>query len=96
MTTMAQIRQQFPHPRTPQHLAREADSYCIGGAVCRVAYPHLVFHFPIAQVIGRALRRLNPALSAATARHAAFDIMGENDREAFESAWQVVDRALSA
>ena len=109
MTTMEQIRQQYPapvqsplasgHPCVPQ-------TYCTGGAVCAVADQQSVWSvhtrppffrtdFPHEAHIALALLALNPALTRVEALVAAREITDHNDRKDFEAAWQGVHRALT-
>ena len=98
MTTMEQIRQQFPHPQSATDAQGGPESYCIGGAVYRSAYPGPPWPpaFPTEILVVTALCTLNRGLSLSMAWAAACDITRKNDREDFAGAWESVHRALTA
>jgi hypothetical protein len=96
MTTMDAIRAQYPTPTIPSRLSPDSDAYCLGAAVCRVAFPALPSYFPTAKTIALALAHLNPALSPGAALDAAYTMLDANDREDYDGGWQIVQAALTA
>ena len=95
MITMGQIRAQYPHPQVASVAEADPNGYCVGGAVCRVAFPAVSANFPLPSSIDDALQHLNPALTPGLAWAAACRITDRNDAQDFAGAWNAVEKALS-
>lgn len=94
MKTLNQIKSNYNNPvALCRQIGRDLEGkYCVGGAVCATAGIHN--NFPAPCTLANGLMKLNARLREQYALILALGIIGENEFENFESAWDIVDKAL--
>lgn len=93
-----EIRELYPNPKAIELTGYEdqecpPDGYCVGGALGFM----LGFEdgFPTTDEVATYLEMTNGELTEGEATDLAHEITEYNDTEAFEEAWETLDRALA-
>lgn len=90
MITLAELKKQFPNPAIANSCRF---GYCVGGALCLAAKTGS--YFPGSATIAGTLVQVNPELDWAKAHAYASDIIYNNDKGRFDTAWSILGQALS-
>lgn len=103
MKTIIQIQQRYPAPEacSDQKPSYFTYGYCVGGALlmaldegCRLGPYACEQRFPSEDQRAAVLRQYNPQLTEGQAYHCALGIIGANDQEQFDVAWERAHTAL--
>ena len=94
MTTINKIKERFNNPISADYRSRGEDNeeYCVGGALCL----HIGINepFPETEVLAKYLLLKFKGMSWKRARQYAKRIIRHNDREAFSTAWGVLEEVF--
>ena len=100
MINVQDIRQKFPSPKSAKRLVFKSDYSILGAlysSVLDLPFNCLdtTFRFPTITIASIMLMTANSSLKEAQARRFASEISVLNDKENFEAAWELLDKALS-
>ena len=93
--TIADIRAQYPAPKTVAQGFYLHGAYCVGGAICLAEGSADASPFPDEGKLADVLQYLNPKLSDDLALEYADDLLTYNDKGNFAKAWAVATKALA-